>query len=104
MKNKHIYLLLEIIKNNGNVKRLTHEGLRFSEIADLTSKVIADNYAEYIEDNIVLTEIGTQFLSTLTEDFKERDKNNWIIKENKSKIKKIDKDFIYLPNLKELSF
>lgn len=104
MKNKHIYLLLEIIKNNGNVKRLTHEGLRFSEIANLTSKVIEDNYAEYIEDNILLTEIGLKFLSKLGEDYKERDKNSWITEESKSKINKIDKDFIYLPNLKELSF
>ncbi|MGV2450034.1 UNVERIFIED_CONTAM: hypothetical protein POZ17_09235 [Ralstonia mannitolilytica] len=104
MKNKHIYLLLEIIKNNGNVKRLTHEGLKFSEIADLTLKVIENNYAEYKEDNILLTEIGMDFLSQLSEKFKEKDKNNWILKEIKSEINKLDKDFIYLPNQNELSF
>ena len=104
MKNKYIYLLLEIIKNNGNVKRLTHEGLKFSEIADLTSEIISKKYADYNEDNIFLTELGLKSLAEFSENFKERDKNNWIIKEEKSKIKKLDKDFIYLPNQNELSF
>lgn len=104
MKNKHIYILLEIIKNNGNVKRLVHEGLKFSQIADLTSEIISNEYAKYKGDNIFLTELGLDYLSEFRENFKKREKESWIVKEEKSKISKIDKDFIYLPNQKELSF
>jgi hypothetical protein len=104
MKNKYIYILLEIIKNNGNVKRLTHEGLKFHEIADLTSEMISNEYAEYKDDKLLLTRTGEDKLVELNIKHKERDKNNWIIKEEKSMIEKIDKDFIYLPNQKEISF
>ena len=45
MNEKYIYLLLSIIKFNGNVKRLTNEGLKFHEVANLTSDIILNVYA-----------------------------------------------------------
>lgn len=104
MNEKYIYLLLSIIKFNGNVKRLTNEGLKFHEVANLTSDIILNGYAEYSEDKLILTDVGETYFAKLEVSYKNRNKSQWIKKEEKSIITKIDKDFIYLPNQSELSF
>jgi hypothetical protein len=104
MNEKYIFLLLKIIKFNGNVKRLTYEGLKFNEIANLTSDLLLKNFAEYKEDKLLLTQLGESRLIELESKNKNRNKEEWIKKEEKSIIPKIDKDFIYLPDQNELSF
>ncbi len=103
MNNKNLYLLLNIVKKNGNVKRLIHENLDFKEIADLTNQAIVNDLILFKEDNLILTTKGEMLYTKLEEVYKEKDKDKWIFKENISKIPKIEKDFIYLPNQKELN-
>lgn len=99
-----LYTLLSIIKNNGDVRRLKRAGLDYIEIAELTNEIISNNLAIYNNDSIELTEKGNKLLIELEENFKIKNKRNWIDKENKSKIPKLDKNFIFLPAQDELDF
>ena len=53
---------------------------------------------------MILTDVGETYFAKLEVSYKNRNKSQWINKEEKSIITKIDKDFIYLPNQSELSF
>ena len=103
MENKLIYLLLEIVAKNGNVKRLVHEGLSFRDIATLNNSLINKGLLIFIEEKIQLSEEGKKKHAELENIFKELDKDKWINKEEKSKIEKFGKDFIYLPSQLDLN-
>lgn len=100
----NIFLLLDIIKKNGNVKKLIHKGLDFTEIANLTNKLIEMDLIVYTEGQVKISPKGENTYSKLEKKFKIKDKDKWIEEENDSKIEKISKDFIYLPKLNELLF
>ncbi len=104
MNNKHKYLLLEIVFENGNVKRLKHEGLSFKEIANLTNTLINENLIIYQNDLVKLSKLGIEKHLELQPIYKEVNKDKWIEKENDSKIERLDTSFIYLPNQSEIHF
>ena len=104
MNEDNLYLLLDIIKKNGNVKKLIHNGLGYKAIAELTTWAINNKYVIIDNNEISLSEKGNSELLRLSILFKKNNKNEWINPEFESKIKPIEKDFIYLPNKKELSF
>ena len=104
MNQTHLYILLAVIKNNGDIRQLKNEGLDYLEIADLTNQLILKEYVEYIEDEIKLTEKGIEKFEELKVSLKKTNKNNWIKKDLKSKIPKLEKNFIFLPNQNELDF
>lgn len=104
MNQNNLYILLSVIKNNGDIRQLKNEGLDYLEIADLTNQSIVDNYVQYLEDEIGLTEKGNQKLKELKISLNKTNKDNWIKKDLKSKIPKLEKNFIFLPNQNELDF
>lgn len=104
MKSKKIYLLLSVIKNNGDVKRLTREGISYQEVAELTNEAIKKGFVIYNEDFIELSSKGLKAFSDLDKKFKSRDKSKWIEEELESKIPRLEKNFIFLPNQNELHF
>lgn len=104
MSDSNLYILLSVIKNNGDIRRLKREGLEYLEIAEYTNQIISNKLAKYIEKNILLTEKGEKKLKELEKTFKKTKKVNWIEKEMKSKIPKLDKNFIFLPNQNDLDF
>ena len=75
MNNKNLYLLLDIVKKNGNVKRLIHEKLDFREIADLTNYAIANDLIFFNEETLVVSDKGNLLYNELEEKYKERDKD-----------------------------
>lgn len=97
-------LLLNIIENTGNVKRLLRENLSYREISELTTKLVRDELLTYVNKKIVLTEKGKITLTDNKHILKETNKENWIQPEDKSRIKKHERNFIYLPNQTELDF
>lgn len=97
-------LLLNIIENSGNVKKLLRENLSYRDISELTTKLVQDELLTYVEKKIVLTEKGKMALMDNNHLLKETNKENWIQPENKSRIKKHERNFIYLPNQTELDF
>lgn len=98
MNELSLFILLKVIKSNGDIRRLKREGLEYYEIVELTNKIISNNYAIYSDDNIVLTSLGEKKLKDLKSIIARTKKENWINKETKSKINKIDKNFIFLPD------
>lgn len=104
MNPKSTYLLLKIVKNNGNVKRLIHENLNFKEIADLTNIAMSEGLIIFNNENLILSALGEKKYSELLDKFKEQNKDKWIEKEIESKIPRLEKDFIFLPDQNELDF
>jgi predicted transcriptional regulator len=97
-------LLLSIIKNSGSVKQLLRENLSYKDISELVTKLVQDELLIYIDEKIVLTEKGKKYLTKNKRLLKETNKENWIKPENKSRIKKHERNFIYLPIQTELDF
>lgn len=97
-------LILNMIENSGNVKRLLREDLSYRDISEITNKLVQDDLLSYIERKIILTKKGKQVLAENKHLIKETNKENWIQPENKSRIKKHERNFIYLPNQTELDF
>jgi len=104
MNEKHLYTLLSVVKNNGDVKRLIREGLDYKDISEITSYAIEKNFIIYKNDTVTLSEMGVKLFIDLDKKLKITDKNKWIEKEKESRIVKMDKNFIFLPNQNELHF
>ncbi|MFC3561194.1 hypothetical protein [Pedobacter jamesrossensis] len=96
-------LLLKIIKFNGDVTPLLNLDYDYVQISGLIQKEIEDKNAEYNKGNLFLTEKGNLLIQKLEKD-RDPGSSSWIEPELASKITPIEKDFVYLPNRKELSF
>lgn len=97
-------LMLNLIEDSGNVKRLLRENLSYKEISELISKLVQDELLTYVDKKIILTDKGKKKLNESKHLIKETNKELWIKPENKSRVKKIERNFIYLPNQTELDF
>lgn len=96
-------LLLKIIKFNGDITPLLKLEYDYAQIAKLIQKEIEDKNAEYINSSLFLTDKGNLLINSLEKNRKPGS-SSWIEPEVASKISAVGKDFIYLPNKKELSF
>lgn len=96
-------LLLKIIKFNGDISPLIQLGYEYAQVTSLIKIEIEEKNAHYLNGTLFLTEKGNSLISKLISS-RPPGSNSWIEPEYASKISKIDKDFIFLPNRKELSF
>lgn len=97
-------LILNMIEDSGNIKRLLRENLSYKEISEITNKLVEDELLSYVEKKIILTKKGKEVLSRNKHLIKETNKENWIQPENISRVKIYERNFIYLPNQTELDF
>jgi hypothetical protein len=104
MKEKEIFLLLNAIKKNTDIKRLVREGLSYSDIARLTKDAISNGLVDYEKDKIQLSEKGVSVFEELKDNYKRTNKKEWIEKDLKSQIPRIDKNTIFVPRQNELTF
>lgn len=104
MNEKHLYTLLKVIETNGDIRKLKREGLDYKEIAELTKLAITKEFVSYDNDLVKLSDKGLKKIKELEERYKVVNKDLWIEAENKSKIPKLEKDFIFLPNQNEIHF
>jgi len=104
MNEEQMYLLLNIVKNNGDIKKLTRLGVKFRAIAELTESFINSELIKYDNGVISITEKGLDSITNLEGKYKQFDKNSWIEPKNDCKISTIDKDFVFLPMQDELHF
>ncbi|MBF8456894.1 hypothetical protein IV494_06825 [Kaistella sp. G5-32] len=104
MNKKYKVLLLHIIEANGNLNQLVREGLSYKSISELTESLVFENLLIFKDEKIKITELGLNFLETEKNIIKKEDKDSWIVEESKSKIPKIELDFIYLPDQNKLNF
>lgn len=104
MINKNLVILLHIIKTKGNIKRLLRENLTFKGISELIELAVIDELILYKDEKINLTEKGLKALENGETLIKKTNKKEWIQIESKSRISKLEKDFIFLPNQNDLDF
>lgn len=104
MKEKEIYLLLNAIKKNTDIKRLVREGLSYSDIARLTKEAITNRLVDYQDEKIQLSDKGTELYEQLKDNYKRTNKGEWIEKDFRSQIPPIDKNIIFVPRQNELTF
>lgn len=104
MNEKYLYILLGIIERNGNIRSLLREGLSFSRIAELTNEAIASGLVIQSDERIKLSDIGLEKMQELEVRYKKINKEEWIDKDIKSVIPKLDKNLIFLPDQNELTF
>jgi hypothetical protein len=104
VKEKHLYTLLNVINNNSNIKVLIREGLSIKMISELISQAIKDGYIIHTLEKIKLSEEGLVRLKELEINFKKTKKDEWIEKDLKNIVQKIDKNSIFVPNQNELTF
>ena len=104
MKNKNLYLLLEIILNKGDARRLVMEGLDYKEIGELTTLALQEELILFDNNTLILSTKGTDRYNADLKTFKKVNKDEWILPDNKSRISKIDKNTIFLPRQDELTF
>lgn len=104
MRKEEEILMLSIIENSGNIRKLLRANLSYREISELMNKLVQDKLLTYVGTKIVLTEKGKKDLKNYNHLIKKTIKENWIEPENKSRVKKYERNFIYLPNQTELDF
>jgi|SRR5690554_2353612 len=104
MKEKEIYLLLNAIKKNTDIKRLVREGLSYSDIARLTKDAITNELVDYQDEKIKLSIKGNELYEQIKDNYKRTNKDEWIEKDLKSQIPRIDKNTIFVPRQNELTF
>ena len=61
--NKNSVVLLKLIKNNGSLSLLLENGLTYSQIVVLLNKLEGENLVHYVDNKILLTQKGNEYLS-----------------------------------------
>ena len=78
--------------------------MSFRQITELIEQNINEGYLDNSQDKIQITVLGAEYLRQNEHLIKERDKSKWIELDHKNKIKKIQKDDVFLPAQNALSF
>ncbi len=104
MKEKDIFLLLNAIKKNTDIKRLVREGLSYTSIAKLTKDAVSDGLVTYENEKVRLSEKGDDLYSQIKDTYKRTSKEEWIEKDFKNQIPRLDKNIIFVPRQNELTF
>ncbi|WP_379088844.1 hypothetical protein [Pedobacter sp. UC225_65] len=99
-----LYILLTIVKKNGDVRQMLKEGVSFKEIGDLINTGLELKLLVFVDDEIKLTTAGKTKINKEWVNFKSTNKADWILPDVKNKISKMGKNDIYLPNERELTF
>lgn len=104
MTTKNKVLLLRVIHEDGDIKLLRHHNISFREIGEMVETSVEEGLLTNSDDIISLTDQGKDFLESNIGIIKERDKSKWIELDRKNKIRKIDRDEVFLPAQNALSF
>lgn len=104
MNTENRYTLLDIIFRNGSVSRLTNNGISFDQISEFLNILIDEKLIQYHDEKISLSEKGLEELKKLEIIYKNTKKEEWIKPDEKSRIAKLEKNFIFVPKQNNLSF
>ena len=105
MNNKVKIKILKIISNSGNITELIKDGYTYGQIADMVNLLLDKGYLnETEEESVIVTKTGHKWLENIYDENKLKGSAKWILEEEKSKIKQLGKNEVYLPNKDELNF
>ncbi len=92
---KNLTLLLQIIRSEGSIDPLIATGLEYVQIAQLLTQAKQEGYILLLEDKLILSEKGAQYLSNSA---KQMDVGGgWIRALEEFRVSPLGKDEIYLP-------
>lgn len=95
MIDKYDVILLQIIKNNGNVDTLIKSGLEYSQIARRMNVLSEMNLISINEsDQLVLTKEGIDKVKNYSQ---KNSQNPWIFPLNEYQVEQINEFDVYLP-------
>lgn len=105
LSNTDLYQLLYILKFNGSLTKLVRNKISYIDIVNNIKSLTSENILSYVDQKITLTEEGEDLLERLSVKYKSKNKDEWILKESKSKLdEKLDIDFVYLPDQSKIYF
>lgn len=96
--------LLKIVKFNGNVSPLVKMGYEYAQIVQLLDELINEGLLMKSNNKIKPTESGLLEIEKLNKDLNRRDSSIWIEPDTASRVAKISKNDVFLPDQDELSF
>jgi hypothetical protein len=97
-------LLLKIVKYNGDVTPLVKLGYEYAQVMDFLNELLNEKLLIKEGYQLNITSAGLSTIEDLNKEFKRKDASNWIEPDLASRISKIDKNEIFLPDPNELSF
>lgn len=105
MSEKHILLLLQLIKHRSNIDSLLNNGLEYSQIARLLSQVKSLGLVRLQEEEgLALTESGENRLKELIKKFTDGKSCFFIEPDCKHTISKLKEHDIYIPGKGKVNF
>jgi len=96
--------LLKIGKYNGDVTPLIKMGYEYVQIIQLIDQLIAEGHLIKEKSKVQLTEKGLSEIDALNKSLNRRNSAKWIEPDNASRVAKINKNDVFLPDQNELSF
>lgn len=104
MKDSIRQKLLLLIKHNGSITELIKDGFTYGQIASFINVLGEEEDLKDVNGKIVLSEKAENWLKEQSEIKPRKGSDKWILPEEKSRIEKIDRNYVYLPNRNELHF
>ncbi|WP_430965266.1 hypothetical protein [Spongiimicrobium sp. 2-473A-2-J] len=96
--------MLLIMSNDGSIREFIRNGYTYSQIAMMTNELIQDEYVIEKDGSLTLSKKGEEWLSKEFKENRIKGAESWIVPEDKSRIKKLNENEVYLPNRNELHF
>lgn len=104
MNKTYLTILFNVVKNKKSILQLRRQQLSFKQIVELTDFASKEGFINYINSQITLTELGEDFLKENIDLIKKRNKEDWIEKDSKNKVKPFSQNEVFLPDRSEFSF
>ncbi len=105
MENNNVLLiLLRIIKYDGSLAPLTGLGYEYVQILQLLKDLETKEFVKKENGVMTLTDLGNNKMEELIKKSGKKNAEMWIDPEIHSRVAKLDKDDVYLPNQNALWF
>ncbi len=104
MKDAILFKLLLVVKGSGYITDLKKDGYSYVRIAEFFNYLDKEGLVEKKDDKLTLSNTGMKRLKELNKKYDRKHFNQWIVPEDRSRVDKLDKNFVYLPNQNELNF
>ncbi|MBK5347792.1 hypothetical protein JFU03_26645 [Bacillus sp. TH44] len=92
-----ILVILQLIKNNGNIQEIINAEVSFSMVYGYISHIKRNGLVTDIYGDLKLTDLGETKINELNKELKRKHSEEWISPQYEYMIEKWDKFKVYLP-------
>lgn len=97
-------ILLKLVKCNGNIEPLIQMGYEYVQVINFLNILLEEKLLTRDNNQILITEAGLNEIAFLNKKLNRKNASLWIEPAVESRVDKIDKNDVFLPNQNELSF